>query len=160
MTRDKFKALLEEAFMAGYEDAEEDITQESKAATKARNIEIGNREIEKRFRPVSFTDKKDNELNQKKHWAMATKSIFDKNPSLIRRNDSGRVKDVSSQSYGTNKFTRDYNLKMTPYLDRTYVIMNTNKMLKNIKDPEERKNKIAKAKEIFKRLQEKRKNNG
>ena len=159
MTRDEFEALLEEAFMAGYEDAEEDIVQESNAATKARNREIGNKVIEGRFRPVRFTDKKDDEDNQKKHLAMATKSIFDKNPSLIRRNDSGRIKDVSSQSYGTNKFTRDYNLKMTPYLDRTNVIMNTNKMLKDIKDPEERKNKIAKAKEIFKRLQEKRKNN-
>ena len=34
MTRDEFEALLEEAFMAGYEDAEEDIVQEMDLANK------------------------------------------------------------------------------------------------------------------------------
>ena len=158
MERQEFELLLESVYNAGYEQAELDAMQESNKETKARNREIGNKAIEKRFYPVRFTDKKDDEENQKTHKAMHT-GFIDQNPSLIRRDENGRIKNVASLRYGKDENTRDYNLKNDPYLDKTNAMIGTNKMLKDIKDPKERKEKINKAKEIFKRLQEKRKNN-
>ena len=157
MTREEFESILEAAFNAGYEDAEIDIMNETKATNKAAHLAITNKEMKKgRFSPISFTDPKDNEDNKKSMKAITTGWLDLKgNPNMVaRRDDKGKIKNVRNAVYIEPSQNR---LKNDLYLDRTDVIGATNKWLKNIKDPNVRKEKIKKATEIFKKLHNTRK---
>ena len=173
-TDNEVRELLEQAFQEGYDNGINDTLDyidenyeleddsfdledeyeyytESKAATKKRNTEIGNEEIEKRFRPVNFKNKFDDHRNQMTHSFMVSKDL-DNNPHYIKRKPSGRISLIRSTDY----ISQD-KLQNSPYLDRTNAVMDLNKnQIKGAKDETERKDKIRKAKEMYKRLRKNR----
>ncbi len=171
MTREEFESILEEAYIEGYNNAisdiQEDILDEEAydlegdydyyTETKTHNKFLHAIDADKamksgRYHPIEFSDKKDNEENKQTMKAAYTSPIFDRNPMYVRRDDIGRVKNVKSMAHSNER-----SVKHSPYLDRTNNFIATNKLIKNIKDPKERAERIAKAKETLKRLAEKRK---